>query len=654
MKTINKLLAPIKKKTMNALVANYKWLEKQVRANNVTYNNISNNYETNIDTKSEIAAISSYKREVAINEILKSKEYDFDNMLVIKNPHRIAPLSALALFVTDMSCKVQYTIAGKRGSDYYTVCDEIMTKYHRVPLLGLYENSVNIIIVRLLDENDSIIASKKLRIIIRGLDKPVHNAVKLSNSTQPLSKDFIFVSGGYHGGVYAFDKKGNIRFALNKIPQYCGVYLFKDGRFLFPEKHMRRPAWGNANTVVMHEMDMMGRVYRTYYDKKGLHHWAIEKEPGGNILALSSSTDDTFMENEIVEIDRFTGEAVKEINMNQLLPEKYITRNDWAHINSIEYIAKDDSVVISMRNVHTIAKISLEKGELVWILTNPKFYKETNVEDKVLKPEGDIKWFFQQHAIQIVHDEKNKDGRLHIMLFDNHTANRRPVKWFDKEKKSNIMFFTIDEKNMTVTQDKYIPVPLSVTRSNEEYDTKTGKVFAMCANLKPPIDGYNGKIYEIDYNTGEITNEFSSELDYFSAHSIEFNINDMAKPLDFSKDMVVGELYAPVKAEGNAEDFTKLLDFDDIENNDDKPQICMYGELLQIRALDHTLEKIYLYNENDTYIQDFTDSEQTIEVFGTQHYYMSMPLMAIAHGNYKLAIKHNGKLYDTHKYINIF
>ena len=55
-------------------------------------------------------------------------------------------------------------------------------------------------------------------------------------------------------------------------------------------------------------------------------------------------------------------------------------------------------------------------------------------------------------------------------------------------------------------------------------------------------------------NTSEITNEFSSELDYFSAHSIEFNINDMAKPLDFSKDMVVGELYAPVKAEGNAED----------------------------------------------------------------------------------------------------
>ena len=654
MKTINKLLAPIKKKTMNAIVANYKWLDKQVKKNNITYTKTINNYETNISSKTEIAAIASYKREAAIDEILKSGEYNFNNILVIKNPYKIAPLSALALFMTDKSCKVQYTIAGKRGSEDYTNCDENFTKYHRVPLLGLYESAVNIITLKLLDKNDNVITSKKLRIIIRSLEKPVHNDIKLTASSKPMSKDFIFVSGGYHGGVYAFDKNGNVRFALNKIPQYCGVYLFKDGRFLFPEKHMRRPAWGNANTVVMHEMDMMGRVYRTYYDKKGLHHWAIEKEPSGNILALSSSIDDTFMENEIVEIDRFTGEVVKEINMNHLMPEKYITRNDWAHINSIEYIAEDDSVVISMRNVHTIAKISLEKSEIVWVLTKPKFYSGTSIEDKVLKPEGDIKWFFQQHAIQLVQDNEKKDGKLRVMLFDNHTANRRPVKWFDKEKKSNIMFFTIDEKEMTVKQDKYIPIPLSVTRSNEEYDSETGKVFAMCANLKPPIDGYNGKIYEIDYATGEITNEFSSTLDYFSAHSIDFNVADMAKPLDITKNMVVGDLYQPIKTEKKPDELCDMSDFEELDIDDDKPQICMYGELLQVRALDHMLEKIYLYNDINAYIQDFSDTEQTIEVFGTQHYLMSMPLMNIAHGNYKIAIKHKGIVYDTQKYINIF
>lgn len=653
MKAIDKLLAPIKKLSMNALVANSRWLDSQVKKYNILYTKAANNYKSNIK-KIENAAVLSYKRELAINEILKSGEYDFDNILVIKNPYEIAPMSALALFVTDKPCKVRYTVAGKRGSEDFTKCDENITRYHRVPMLGMYESTINTVTINLIDEENNIIASKKIRIIIRGLGKIVRNGMKLTNSKQPLSKDFIFVSGGYHGGVYAFDKKGNIRFALNKIPQYCGVYLFKDGRFLFPEKHMRRPAWGNANTVVMHEMDMMGRVYRTYYDKKGLHHWAIEKEPDGNILALSSSIDDTYMENEIVEIDRMTGEIVKEINMNHLLVEKYITRNDWAHINSIEYIKEDDSVIISMRNVHTIAKISLKDESIVWLLTKPKFYKNTDVEDKVLKPKGDIKWFFQQHAIQIVHG-KEKDGKLHVMLFDNHTANRRPVKWFDKEKKSNIMFFAIDEKEMTVMQEQYLPIPLSVTRSNEEYDAETGKVLAMCANLKPPIDDYNGKIYEIDYNSGEILNEFSSKLDYFSAHSVEFNIADMAKPLDLSNDMIVGELCEPVREDTNSEQFKNMLSFiDDIEDGDDKPQLCMYGELLQIRALDHMLEKIYLYNDKDTYIQDFTDTEQPLEVFGTQHYFMSMPLMKVKHGEYNVAIQFKGNIYDTQKYISVF
>ena len=199
---------------------------------------------------------------------------------------------------------------------------------------------------------------------------------------------------------------------------------------------MRIPAYGNAHTVITHEMDMLGRVYCTYHQKKGMHHWAIEKEPGGNILGLSSSMHDTYMENAIVEIDRKTGETIYELSMNDLFDDTYKTRNDWAHINSIDYIPEEGTVVISMRNVHTIAKIHLEKREIVWLIAKPKFYKGTNVEDKVLKPVGEHNWFFQQHGIQIVHDETDNDPyTLRLMLFDNHTANRRPVKWFDGEEK---------------------------------------------------------------------------------------------------------------------------------------------------------------------------------------------------------------------------
>ena len=141
MKAIDKLLAPIKKLSMNALVANSSWLDSQVKKYNILYTKAANNYKSNIK-KIENAAVLSYKRELAINEILKSGEYDFDNILVIKNPYEIAPMSALALFVTDKPCKVRYTVAGKRGSEDFTKCDENITRYHRVPMLGMYESTM--------------------------------------------------------------------------------------------------------------------------------------------------------------------------------------------------------------------------------------------------------------------------------------------------------------------------------------------------------------------------------------------------------------------------------------------------------------------------------------------------------------------------------
>ena len=100
MKAIDKLLAPIKKSLMNALVANSRWLDSQVKKYNILYTKAANNYKSNIK-KIENAAVLSYKRELAINEILKSGVYDFDNIVVIKNPYEIARMSALALFVTD-------------------------------------------------------------------------------------------------------------------------------------------------------------------------------------------------------------------------------------------------------------------------------------------------------------------------------------------------------------------------------------------------------------------------------------------------------------------------------------------------------------------------------------------------------------------------
>lgn len=95
----------------------------------------------------------------------------------------------------------------------------------------------------------------------------------------------------------------------------------------------------------------------------------------------------------IIEIDPETGNVLRSINVNDLFDKTYVTRSDWAHINAFAYIPEEDCVIVSMRNIHTIAKISLKDNELIWIIANPRFYKKTEQKDKVLKPAGHIDWF---------------------------------------------------------------------------------------------------------------------------------------------------------------------------------------------------------------------------------------------------------------------
>lgn len=646
MNITSKILTPVKKIILKTSTCSEGRFSKEAKKFPYKKEMLANSYNTNLENKIEPPAFLTYCKEKMIRMMLEKGEYSFRNILVLNNPYKISPLSALMVFNTDKECKVEYTIKGHMGSDDYTKCDETITRYHRVPILGLYEGYFNKVKVRLLDSNNTEISSKNIKIRTPKLNNPVHDCVKINKMERPFTGKFIFVSGGYKGGVYAFDTKGNIRFALNRIPQYYGVYLFKDGRFLFPEKNMRIPAYGNAHTVITHEMDMLGRVYRTYHQKKGMHHWAIEKEPGGNILGLSSSMSDSYMENAIVEIDRKTGETIYELSMNELFDDTYKTRNDWAHINSIDYIPEEGSVVVSMRNVHTIAKINLAKREIVWLIAKPKFYQGTNVEDKVLKPIGEHDWFFQQHGIQIVHDKTDSDpSKLRIMLFDNHTANRRPVKWFDGEEKSYVIFYTIDEKKRTVTQDARFQTPLSITRSNSEYDPEKNTVKAMCAHFKPPIDGYDAKIYEFDYNTKECVNEISCVTDFFSAHTFDFNIPAMAKPLPIEESMMLGNLVPPVRLKSIPKELKSASTMP--TDVSDALKFRRYGDLIQIYSVDHDLEKIYLYDDNVVFMQDFTNTTQPLNVFKTQKYFVNMPLTEIPAGSYKLAIQYLSKTYKT-------
>ena len=56
-------------------------------------------------------------------------------------------------------------------------------------------------------------------------------------------------------------------------------------------------------------------------------------------------------------------------------------------------------------------------------------------------------------------------------------------------------------------------------------------------------------------------------------------------------------------------------------------------------------------NENGTYEQDFSDTEQKSQIFIKQKYYVNVPLDRIKNGSYNIALNIDDKIYTTEYFI---
>lgn len=650
-----RLLSKLKRLLYNVNVQYTEWLKNEALKLHEPYLD-GRNYSSNIEHQLKLSADISRRKDTVIENILNKKHYTFDNALFIINPFGCSPLSGLFIFNTEKPCKVKYTIKGKRGSDNYTNCDETWTNRHKVPVLGMYDGGITHITFYLLDKNNNEIQETTIRIKLPRTGPVLRNAISIKKY-EKTPVPFLMATGGYSGTNYAFDSNGNIRWYLTTPVHPYGIHVLSNGHLLVPDKRMRRPNYGNAHSVIAYEMDFLGRIYRNIYHQSGFHHWAVSREDNGNLLIATSSRYDTYMENSVDEMDKDTGKIIRTINANNIFDNTYVTRYDWAHINAFEYIPEEDAIIASYRNIHTIAKIDLNTQEIIWLLANPDFYKGTEQESKVLAPAPGVKWFFQQHGVKILERiDTDNEKKIKITLFDNHTANRRPVSYFDDVKKSDIMVFTINEKEMSVEMNQCITVPLSITRSNVEFDKTTNSIYAMCANIKDEEVDSRAKILGYNYNTGECVTDISLNNDFFIAKFLDFNLESVQNTCTEDSPLYIGELYMPVKEkeipkgynEGNylPDDIKKKLNF------------TLTGNILQISCKDHALPKIFLYNKDNIYIQYFNDTEQLTKIFKEHIYIISVPLQEIDKGKYQAGIEYidndsNICLYNTGYWIDI-
>jgi hypothetical protein len=120
--------------------------------------------------------------------------------------------------------------------------------------------------------------------------------------------------------------------------------------------------------------------------------------------------------------------------------------HDWTHGNAIIYEEDDNSFVMSMPYQDAVVKISMDTGELVWILGNHDNWGEP-WSDKLLTPVGDVGWSYKHHAIS--HTENGT-----YLLYDNGVARSSPYdeKMPLADSYTRAVEYSVNEETMEVSQ----------------------------------------------------------------------------------------------------------------------------------------------------------------------------------------------------------
>lgn len=582
--------------------------------------------------------------DAQLSSELKSGNYTWKKPLVVQNPYQNSPLTAIVLFQTEEKTSVKATVLGDdswEGSDF--AGETSLTTEHRVPVLGLYAGKTNQVLLEMFDENGKKTKEQTIEIKTDSLPEQMENLVDVYESGEDTAMPYTLVTGQRTYHSFVFDKQGEIRWYLTDTSGSYGIFPISGGRFMFQDRNIMVPTYEKPHTTKMYEMDYLGRTHKIYYLEKGWHHEVIEKEPGGNLLVLSSSIDE-HVEDVVLELDRKTGEVVKSLDMREIFQTEYEDQIDWAHLNSIDYDKKEESLILSPRNLHSVIKVDWKTNELKWILGNPEFWDETEYADKVLQPEGDIIWHYQQHAAYQIEDNDEDPNTIQVMLFDNHWDKTRDVDFFDENTKSFVTQYTIDEKNKTVTQDHLYGGVKSKITSNFVLKKEDNRVFSMGGYLDPTIDDHQAMIYEFTYDTEEVVNQYALANTFYRAYEFVPDYVALEKEMNQIEQANFGTLKGFAKV-GSITTPEKQLE--------EELEMRIMDGILYIRATDHAIHEVYLKGNKKNYKMDLTSTLPGEDIYEDVYYYLSLPLNGLEVGTYELILNYKGEMTGTGKTITI-
>ena len=407
------------------------------------------------------------EKEKEYQELLKSGDYNEDNIYVKVDPYDASPLSALLLFQTEEAIKVEISVAGKDDESTIKNSFDDYTTDHSIPVLGLYADKENEVTVKLTNEAGTSV-EKKLTIKTGALAKSIADIEVNEADTEKMAlgdSELTFVVPSTKR-AYAFDANGDVRWYSTRY----NSHIFKElanGNLLYLTKEAN-----DADTYnVLLETDYLGKIYNRYDfssssasndtgESKGemtvIHHDGIEL-PSGNLL-LTVNDGSNYIEDTMIELNRETGEIEKTIDLKDLLPESFYEeydstsredgKIDWFHQNSVDYDEADNSIIISGRHQDTIMKIDYATNEIKWIMGDSSGWPESYQKYFL---DGDVKASGGQHAAIVLPDQDDNAETTDILYYDNNISVTRGDE-ADSEKYSEARQVRINEEDRTIEE----------------------------------------------------------------------------------------------------------------------------------------------------------------------------------------------------------
>lgn len=504
-----------------------------------------------------ISYLNNYKKVVESIDIL-AKQYDIEqeyladydsnlytleNPKVILNPYDISPLTALILFETDNVEKVTITIKGK---DEKTTIKHTFEEgsNHILPIYGLYPDYENTIIITAGN------ATKEIKIKTETFPDDIVLPTKIYAEKDKINNDLIFLSPAAKGYVVAYDMNGDVRWYLTENFSW-DIKKLKNGHLLLGSYRLVNSPY---YTIGFDEMDFTGKIYNEYVLPGGYHHDVFEMENGDFLIASNDFSKGT-VEDNVVLMDRTTGEIKKTWNIDNIIPtdesksENWI-EHDWFHNNAVWYDKNTNSITLSGRHLDIVINIDFDSGKLNWILGDNTNWDE-DMQKYFFTPVGDnFEWQWSQHAAMVL-----PNGN--IFLFDNgNNRSKNESEYIDaNDNYSRGVIYNIDTENMIIRQlweygkerrsEFYSPYISDVDYySDEHYLVHSGGIGSLDGNaLNQP-----GVLYEsakLNSITTEILNDKvvfeldlpsnfyrAEKMSLYSDNNLEFGLGKRIGSLD--------------------------------------------------------------------------------------------------------------------------